>query len=84
MKPRLLKRMTIATRLLWSFLFMALVPLSIVTYLTYTISDRSLRQEVTNNLRSIADSKANQIETYTRERQRNAPPGPALGELQAE
>jgi signal transduction histidine kinase len=71
MKPRLLKRMTIATRLLWSFLFMALVPLSIVTYLTYTISDRSLRQEVTNNLRSIADSKANQIETYARERQRN-------------
>jgi hypothetical protein len=27
--------------------------------------------EVTNNLRAIADSKANQIGTYTRERQRN-------------
>ncbi|MBI3326235.1 MAG: GAF domain-containing protein, partial [Nitrospinae bacterium] len=71
MKPRLLKRMTIATRLLWSFLFMALLPLGIVTYLTYTISDQSLREEVTNNLRSIADSKANQIETYARERSRN-------------
>jgi signal transduction histidine kinase len=47
------------------------VPLSIVTYLTYTISEQSLRQEVTNNLRAIADSKANQIETYARERQRN-------------
>jgi signal transduction histidine kinase len=71
MKPHLLKRMTIATRLLWSFLVIALVPLSIVTYLTYTISEQSLRQEVTNNLRAIADSKANQIETYARERQRN-------------
>src|SRR6266702_5494157 len=71
MKPHLLKRMTIATRLLWAFLVMALVPLSIVTYLTYTISEQSLRQEVTNNLRAIADSKANQIETYVRERQGN-------------
>ena len=67
----LFKRMTIATRLLWAFLVMALVPLGIVTYLTYTISEQSLRQEVTNNLRAIADSKANQIETYARERQRN-------------
>jgi len=71
MKPRLLKRMTIATRLLWAFLVMALVPLSVVTYLTYTISEQSLRAGVTNNLRAIADSKANQIETYARERQRN-------------
>ncbi|MBI3325643.1 MAG: hypothetical protein HYZ81_02925 [Nitrospinae bacterium] len=64
MKPRWLKRMTIATRLLWALLVMALLPLSIVTYLTYTISDQSLNDEVTNNLRAIADSKANQIETY--------------------
>ena len=71
MKLRLSKRMTIATRLLWSFLVIALVPLSVVTYLTYTISEQSLRAEVTNNLRAIADSKANQIETYARERQRN-------------
>ena len=71
MKPRFFKRMTIATRLLWAFLVMALVPLSVVTYLTYTISEQSLRAEVTNNLRAIADSKANQIETYARERQRN-------------
>jgi signal transduction histidine kinase len=63
--------MTIATRLLWSFLVMALVPLSIVTYLTYTLSEQSLREEVTNNPRAIADSKANQIETYARERQQN-------------
>src|SRR3989441_833871 len=71
MKPHLLKRMTIATRLLWSFLVIALVPLSIVTYLIYTISEQALRAEVTNNLRAIADSKANQIDTYARERQRN-------------
>ena len=66
MKPHLLKRMTIATRLLWAFLVMALVPLSVVTYLTYTISEQALRAEVTHNLRVIADSKANQIETYAR------------------
>jgi len=71
MKPRFFKHTTIATRLLWAFLVMALVPLSVVTYLTYTISEQSLRAEVTNNLRAIADSKANQIETYARERQRN-------------
>ena len=66
MKPRLFKRMTIATRLLWAFLVMALVPLSLVTYLTSTIADQSLRAEMTHNLRAIADSKANQIGTYTR------------------
>ena len=71
MKSLLRKRMTIATRLLWSFLVMALVPLSIVTYLISTTSEHSLRAEVTNNLRAIADSKANQIDTYVRERQRN-------------
>src|SRR5215831_9523027 len=71
MKPRFFKRMTIATRLLWAFLVMALVPLSVVTYLIYTISEQSLQAEVSNNLRAIADSKANQIETYARERQRN-------------
>jgi methyl-accepting chemotaxis protein WspA len=68
MKVLLMKRLTIATRLLWVFLDMALVPLSIVTYLTYTISEQSLRAEVANNLRAIADSKANQIDTYARER----------------
>ena len=71
MKPHVLKRMTIATRLLWSFLVMALVPLSVVTYLISSTSEHSLRAEVTNNLRAIADSKANQIDTYARERQRN-------------
>ena len=71
MKVLLMKRLTIATRLLCAFLVIGLVPLSIVTYLTYTISDQSLRHEVTNNLRAIADSKANQIETYARERKQD-------------
>ncbi len=66
MKPRLLKRMTIATHLLWSFLAIALVPLSIVTYLTSSISEQSLRAMVTNNRRAMADSKANQIGAYAR------------------
>ena len=66
MKPRFFKRMTIATRLLWAFLVMALVPLSVVTSRTSTISEPSLRVVVANNLRAIANSKANQIETYAR------------------
>jgi hypothetical protein len=37
-------------------LIMALVPLRIVTSLTHTISDQSLRVEVPNTLRAIADS----------------------------
>jgi len=47
-----MKRLTIATRLLWAFLVMALVPLSVVTYLTYSISEQSLRAEVTPFSRS--------------------------------
>ena len=37
MKVRLMKRLTIATRLLCAFLVITLVPPSLVTYLTCTI-----------------------------------------------
>ena len=36
---------------------MALVLLCVVTYLAYTISEQSLRAEVTNTLCAIADNK---------------------------
>ncbi|MBA3534293.1 MAG: response regulator [Ardenticatenales bacterium] len=65
------QKTSIATRLLGWFLIIALVPLFLVTALTYLISVNSLQQQVTNNLVAIADSKANQIETYARERRRN-------------
>jgi len=70
MPARLRKRLAIAARLLWALLVMVEVPLSVVTSLTHTISERSLRAEMINTLWAIADSKANQIDTYACERQR--------------
>ncbi|MFB2837596.1 ATP-binding protein [Floridanema evergladense] len=57
--------------LLW-FLVIALLPLSLVTFMTYYIASSSLRKEVNNNLGSIADSKANRLNNYINERQKNA------------
>lgn len=42
-------------------LIMALVPLRIVTSVTHTISDQSLRVEGTNTLRAIADSAVREL-----------------------
>ncbi len=59
----------IASRLLWGFLLVALLPLLIITSLTYLISDQALRSSVATRLQQIADSKVNKVETYARERQ---------------
>ena len=64
-------RATIATRLVWWFLCIALVPLALVTYLLSATSEESLRKAVTNHVRAVAEAKANQIETYARERRRS-------------
>jgi signal transduction histidine kinase len=62
---------TIAGRLLWWFLGIALVPLAIVTALLSATSQDSLRAAVGAHLRAVAEAKANQIETYARERRRS-------------
>jgi len=62
------KRRSIATRLILSFLLIALVPLAVVTFLVYIISESSLKKEVRANLQAIAVAKANNIETYALER----------------
>ena len=62
---------TIAARLLFWFLLISLLPLTIVTCLSYLISENSLKNEVRINLKSIADNKAKQIEEYARARKRN-------------
>ncbi len=69
---------TIATRLLWWFLCIALVPLALVTYLLSTTSEESLRKAVTRHVRAVAEAKANQIETYARERRRSVAALPRL------
>ncbi|WP_341528011.1 ATP-binding protein [Nostoc sp. UHCC 0302] len=43
-----------------------------VTSLEYYIAVNSLKKEVNNNLISIAESKANQLEVYLKEKQKNA------------
>lgn len=70
MVAELLKKMSITYRLIWAFLFISLLPVGVLTYLTYLTSTDIIKQEATNNLRAIADNKANQIENYIRERER--------------
>jgi len=62
---------TIAWQLLWWFLGIALVPLGIVTFLLSATSQDALRAAVSAHLRSVAEAKANQIETYAGERRRS-------------
>lgn len=62
----------IVNKLLLWFLVIALLPLSMVTSLTYYIASNSLTKEVNNNLVSIAESKANRLNNYINERQKNA------------
>ena len=62
---------SIARRLLIWFLLIALAPLTIVTIVSYALSQQSLEDEIVGNLAVIADSKAGQIETYAVERKRD-------------
>jgi PAS domain S-box-containing protein len=67
-----MKSKKIVNKLLLWFLFIALVPLTSVTAITYFIANASQTKEVKNNLVSIAESKAKQLENYLQERQNNA------------
>jgi signal transduction histidine kinase len=68
----LLRRRRIASRLLLLFLVMALLPLGVVTLLSYRDAGRSLRRDAFSRLRSIADSKAQRLETFAAERRQAA------------
>ena len=61
----------IGTRLLFFFLIIALVPLAVLTYTTYTSSVAAIATGVRNNLSAVAESKANRIELYVSERLKN-------------
>ncbi|MGH8605623.1 MAG: hypothetical protein ACREXR_23385 [Gammaproteobacteria bacterium] len=65
------KKNSIATQLSLWFLLVALLPLALVTYMTYRNSEKSLIKEVTNSLVAIGQRQSNQIETYLRERERS-------------
>ncbi len=58
------KNLTVTTKFILWFLFIALVPLALATYISYNSSRKILEQEVMNSLLVVADNKANQIESY--------------------
>ncbi|MGD9015268.1 MAG: ATP-binding protein [Candidatus Omnitrophota bacterium] len=66
-----LQNLSITTKFILYFLFIALLPLVIATYVSYNNSRKALEEEVTNSLLAVADNKANQIEVYLREKKTN-------------
>lgn len=63
-KFQFFRNLSISTKFILWFLFVALVPLAIATHISYNSSRKVLEQEVSNSLLAIANNKANQIETY--------------------
>jgi signal transduction histidine kinase len=68
---RFFNNLPITTKFVLWFLFVALVPLAIATKVSYDSSRDALVGEITNSLLAVADNKANQIDTYLREKARN-------------
>lgn len=64
-----LRAASISVRLLIAFLMIALIPVAIVTVVSYTSFEQSLQQAGFERLTTLADGKARQIETYAFERQ---------------
>ena len=64
-------RRSIAGRLLFWFLVIALIPCAIVTVITARIAVTALEKSVRDNLVQIAAGKANELESYASERVRD-------------
>ena len=62
------KQRSIAARLLFWFLAISLIPCAILTTISARIATQSLENSARNNLVQIAAAKANELETYARER----------------
>ena len=62
---------SIAGRLLFWFLVIALIPCAILTAITARIATRALENSVRNNLVQIATAKAGELESYALERVRD-------------
>ena len=65
-------RSTVAKKLLFWFLLIALLPLGIAGYLNYKNAINILKKEVTNNLVAIADSNWTRIKKYISDDIRNS------------
>lgn len=64
-------RRSIAGRLLFWFLVIALIPCAILTAITARIASRALEKSVRDNLVQIAAGKSNELEAYAAERVRD-------------
>jgi PAS domain S-box-containing protein len=68
---KIFRNPNLATRLLFWFGLVGLLPLTLVTIISYVIASRSLTDQVTTTLSTIAEDKAHQIEFYAAERQKD-------------
>ena len=66
------KNLPITTKFILWFLIIALAPLCIATYISYTSSKRVLQREVADSLLAITANMTNQIENYLDEKKENA------------
>jgi signal transduction histidine kinase len=69
---QLFKNFSITTKFILWFLVISLVPLAIAIKVSYHRSRDALVGEITDGLLAVADNKANQLETYLREKERGA------------
>ena len=63
--------MGIATKLVASFLLIALIPMAIVSYLNYYIAKQQMTERVVKKLLAASESKAAQIEGYFLEKKKD-------------
>ena len=70
-EPAVTRTRRLSLQLIGWFVAIALVPLAIVTVLTYLAAERALRDQVTTGLYATARRQANQIAMYVREREQN-------------
>ncbi|HDZ77307.1 MAG TPA: HAMP domain-containing protein [Candidatus Omnitrophica bacterium] len=58
------KKISITAKFILWFLFIASVPLSIATYISYNSARLVLEEEVSNSLLAVAENKSNQVKVY--------------------
>ncbi|MBN3039124.1 MAG: HAMP domain-containing protein [Candidatus Omnitrophica bacterium] len=68
-ESQFLKNLRITPKFILWFLFIALVPLAIATYVSYNSSREVLEEEVANSLLAVADNKANLVKVFLRDKE---------------
>lgn len=69
---QLLNKLRITTKFIVWFLLISLLPLTLSIYVSYNRSREVLKEEVTKSLAAVADNKANQIEAFLINQEKNA------------